>query len=82
MGDGATSVVYLRPDWVVDPIRCSEPNSTPAQQRSQANLVQESLAGDGFADHPDHKTEPGGAAVDQVHPWQLFRVALGGSRGF
>jgi hypothetical protein len=40
------------------------------------------MATAGFADHPDHKTEPGGAAVDQVHPWQLFRVALGGSRGF
>ena len=44
--------------------------------------MQDSLAGEGFVDHPDHETQPGGAAVDQVHPWQLFPVDLGGSRGF
>jgi len=58
------------------------PSPTLAHQRAQPDLVQDFLATAGFADHPDHKTEPGGAAVDQVHPLQLFRTALGGSRGF
>jgi len=58
------------------------PSPTLAQQRAQPDRVQDFMATAGFADHPDHKTEPGGATVDQVHPWQLFRVALGGSRGF
>ncbi|MEI6359584.1 MAG: hypothetical protein WCO50_04560, partial [Synechococcus sp. ELA619] len=58
------------------------PSPTLAVQRAQPNRVLYVLATAGFADHSDHKSEPGGAAVYQVHPWQLFRVPLGGSRGF
>ena len=58
------------------------PGVAPAPPGAQAVLVQWSLAGEGFADHPDHETQPGGAAVEQVYPWQRFPVDLGGSRGF
>ena len=44
--------------------------------------MQDSLANDGFGDHPDHETKHGGAAVEQIHPWQLVLVDLDGSRGF
>ena len=43
--------------------------------------MQDSLDGEGFGDHPDLETAYAGAADDQVHPWQLFLVDLGGSCG-
>jgi len=70
------------PDWVVISFVYLFSSSTLALQRAQPDLVQDLLAAAGFADHPDHKTEHGGAAVEQNHPWQPYRVALGGSRGF
>ncbi len=71
------------PIGFVDPIRWPEPELQPWLSREpRPTLMQESLAGDGFADHPDPETEHGGAAVEEFHPLQLFLVDLGGSLGF
>ena len=53
--------------------------STLGQQGTQADLVQDALAGEGFGEHTDHEAEHGGAAVEQLNAAELLLVDLGGS---
>ena len=64
------------------PTAALSPNSALVQQGAQADLMQDSLAAEGFAEHPDPKAEHGGGAVQEFPPLQLFLVDLGGSPGF
>ncbi len=56
--------------------------SARAEQGAQADLVQDSLAGEGFGEHTDQNPEHGGPAVEQFSPLQLLGVDLGGGSRF
>lgn len=64
-------------EWVVP----GTGSSALGQQGAEADLMKNSLAGDGFGEHPDHETEHGGATVEPFDFAQLLLVDLAGGSG-